>query len=337
MLSMLLLLLLVGACSPEPDPYPDQADTRVIGPAPEPVTIVRGGVGDSILLKPGNALAVRGDRIAVMDFGRMAIEMFNTEGDLLWIAGKQGDGPAEFREPDGVTIDEGGRTWVLDRSHMSVTPIDKNGRMEVPHPIPISADEDRPGGLLVGDDGTLLFTWRNTGSLGAWDPTASTAKVYPHPWRARDDYDPMSIQAELVRGPGRLITHVFTMGGGFQSVALGDEYEHLVPFVERTPIPGIRTDRRRDGDTRITIRALEASYRAAIGSAISGNTLYVLFEGATQSRRRLIDRYEVPSGRYLGSWLLPERAFAIGADGDILATLEGDLIPKLVIRRIPAS
>lgn len=332
-----LTLVVLSGCTGEPGPYPNQADTRAIDRAPEPIVIVRGGVGDSILLKPGGALAVKGDRIGVIDFGRMAIEMFTTEGDLLWIAGKLGDGPSEFREPEGVAIDEEGRTWVLDRSHMSVTPIDEDGRMGAPFPLPLSGDEARPTGLMVVDDGKLLFTLATTGELGLWDPTTSRAEIFPNPWTSRDEHDPMSLHARTVQGPGRLITQVLSMGGGFQSVALGDEFDHLVPFVERTPIPSIRTDHRRDGTSRITIRAIDASYRAAIGSAIAGSTLYVLYEGATRARRRLIDRYEVPSGRYLGSWELPERAVAIGADGDILVTLEGDLIPKLVIRKIPQT
>jgi hypothetical protein len=332
---VLIGIMLVAACTSEPEAYPDQPDTRLIEKAPEPSVVVSGGIGDTILLKPGLGLDIRDERIGVIDLGRMAVEMFDLEGNLLWVAGKKGGGPTEFEGPESLSIDREGRTWVLDGKNLRVTPIDRDGRMEVPFPIPSSPDELNPGGVMVLDDGQLLFTWITSGRQGLWNPTTSVAQVLPNPWTSSDDYDPLSIQTTVVRGPGQMLTHVFLMGGGFQSFALGDQFEHLVPFVERTPLPKIRTERRRDGTTFITIRSIDASYGAALSAAISGNTLYVLAEGATQSRRRLIDRYEVPSGRYLGSWRIPQRAMAIDVEGDVMVTLEGRVLPQLVIRRIP--
>lgn len=76
------------------------------------------------------------------------------------------------------------------------------------------------------------------------------------------------------------------------------------------------------------------------GSALSvvGDTLFVLFGGEDQLAGRLLDKFDVRSGAYLETDLLPHYANEAVVGGDRLFTLEAwDVSPRIVaLARRPA-
>ena len=64
--------------------------------------------------------------------------------------------------------------------------------------------------------------------------------------------------------------------------------------------------------------------------AVSADRVYMRVLGSTENSRKIVDVYDIGSGGYLGSYLLPHavRSVAILEDGR-MATLEADFIPTV--------
>jgi len=331
--TLLVTFLTCGSCTPDDAPAPISVE-RTSLPVPDALVTVEGGVRDTILLRPSEMLEARDGLIALFDYGRMAVEAFDTTGTLLWVRGKRGDGPTEFRDPSGLTIDDDGSVWVQDRVHRAAVEIESNGRMRAPVPLPPPGADDRPSEIVATSSYLVLLTSMEQ-ELTVWDPTTGSLRRYASPWTRLNEHHWMGRQSMIRRGPENTLVNVFVMGGGFRSFTPGTTFDELHAFIEPIPIPGSSVTSADGGRVRIT--SVEASYRAAIDAAVGDDILYVLFEGSTPDRRRLVDQYELHGGSYLGSWILPERASAIAVDGGRFISIEGDLIPKLVIRRIPGA
>ena len=71
------------------------------------------------------------------------------------------------------------------------------------------------------------------------------------------------------------------------------------------------------------------------------DTLFVLFGGESQLRGRLLDKFDVRSGAYLETDILPHYANEAVVSGSRVFTIEGwDMFPRIVAlarRAFPAS
>jgi len=329
-----LSALLLGCDGPPSGEELPVSIDRTIADAPDPTFSVEGGLTDTILLRPGPYLEVRDGLIALIDHGRMAVEAFDTTGALLWLAGKEGDGPLELRDPVDLTIDDRGHVWVQDRTLRKVIEIRPGGDMGAPIRPPPVREYDRPQELLALS-GDRFAVQSSNGEFVVWYPERNEIDRPNNPFEHLDEHHPMVRQSFLVRGPDDHLTTVFYLGGGFQHAAIGESFDTLHPYAEAIPFPELVQERL--AGTRGVMTTTSARYRAALDASISNGVLHVLFEGSTPNARRLIDRYDARSGRYLGTWLLEEPASAVAADAGMLVTVEGRTIPKLVIRRIPGS
>ena len=78
--------------------------------------------------------------IAVADGGAGEIRVFDSSGDHQWTAGRQGEGPGEFRIMDSLGTDPDGGIWVYDFSLQRITFVGPDGEIgevtELEHDIP---------------------------------------------------------------------------------------------------------------------------------------------------------------------------------------------------------
>jgi hypothetical protein len=73
--------------------------------------------------------------------------------------------------------------------------------------------------------------------------------------------------------------------------------------------------------------------QGALSLSVVGDTAFVLFRGRTAERGRLVDLYDIESGSYLGSILLPGAASALAATHDRLVLLSRDPYPQVTSLR----
>lgn len=105
------------------------------------------------------------------------------------------------------------------------------------------------------------------------------------------------------------------------------------PFVERVPFPVVMIHR----EPNTTSTRLGRYTPSAISSAIAGGVLYVLFNGSTELKGRLIDRYRIQDGKYLGSLILPARGREIAARDSNLFALVADSAENVLHLSVSAT
>jgi hypothetical protein len=104
---------------------------------------------------------------------------------------------------------------------------------------------------------------------------------------------------------------------------------HKGTFVEATKFPDLLQFDTPTGKTTEVPR----STRSAIGVALAGPTLYVLFGGATVDHNRLLDTYDIATAEYRSTYRLPERAGRIVAvNGQVYAIGESRPLRILKLR-----
>ena len=197
----------------------------------------------------------------------------------------------------------------------------------------------------VGHVDRLVPIGRGEAMLTGMDPTLHVIdeegrllRTVAHPYASYGTLHPISAYNRAVHDRAADSTaFFFYYGGGFArtdrtlaSVAM------LTSYVENIPFPEVTVQRTENADGSVTTSSSVNASRLAVksGSADEG-VLYLLFQGDTEYGNRLVDRYSIGSGEYLGSWLLPDSARAIAVAGELVATLVENPYPAMVVRRAP--
>ncbi len=85
----------------------------------------QGGEGEEDFNQP-RYLFIRGEMVFISDYRNHRIKVYNREGVLQEIIGKEGSAPGEFSFPEGLWIDEEGKLWVADAGNNRLQVIDVN-------------------------------------------------------------------------------------------------------------------------------------------------------------------------------------------------------------------
>jgi hypothetical protein len=170
--------------------------------------------------------------------------------------------------------------------------------------------------LCLLDDGRLIASVLSLGSpLVAIDDTNAAARAVPFPWETEIRNalpDPAAELNEFVRLSGSLL------------VAAGKSR----CLVARQTAPGvalIEADSVRWSSTELggpPIDSLIAGAATAISLATVGDTALVAYLGIGAKRGRLIDRYQLTSGDYLGTWETPDHISWMSSHDRELAVLK---------------
>ncbi len=279
---------------------------------------------DTTLIAP-YLLGTAGRLILVVDADQY-ITAFDESGSVRWQAGRKGSGPLEFRSIRDFEYDGANTILVHDPDVRKLTAIDTLGALQRASLLPrlphsdqlVRVSQNRYGLFGENGDKDLLFI----------DSAGQQQGEDSIPWQAYGQLDRLARQLTATRDVG-LTDHwaaTLRLGNAWLAFdgmrpASGRRY-----YVEPTPFPAVvQTSTRTERSSRLLTRSF-----SALSSALAGDTLFVLFEGATKDARRLIDLYSWSSGNYLGSWLLPTGADEIALTPRLLVTLSNDPYPQLV-------
>lgn len=286
---------------------------------------IGGSPEDSVLLMPTRPTV--GDAgIFLADFATKRVIHFNHQGEVVWTFGQDGAGPDEFREPRDVRLDAHGNVWVLDTGNARVTVLRPDGTVKRRIPVDIG---DAPIAIIPLEDGTAILTGRRPDrTFVRIDHEGRAVDEAAFPWDGFNRMSGLSTQYRAVHDPERSVWGTtFNVGDGF---FLFDQLEWTGVrgwFVEevRFPIPEVT----QSGNETIT-RFAQRPISSAVSATLSPQRLYVLFGGRSEDRFRIVDGYDLATGRYVHTYRLPERVIHLAwHDGGFYA-LFNNPYPELI-------
>jgi hypothetical protein len=265
--------------------------------------------------------------IVVYDMGTYSVRAFSPDGREMWSTGRKGSGPGEFQSASDIEPLNDGGVAVLDNELSRLTILDSQGRVKDTSPLAFG------GTQLVPLDGGSAFGITAHDLRLLWRAVYPQARVGEGALPADISVDKSIIRSNVTAKAGASTSVVAFMWssrvlfldakGAITTQWDGPELLSLPRAVTTAvSIPGLKNA----AVTRVDPKAV----RGASAVAATTNRAFVVFDGATPDRRRIVDVFDLPSGRYAGSYRLPERAAAIAAlSDDRIVTLHDEPVPQL--------
>jgi hypothetical protein len=333
--SLLIICMAAAACGGD-DPYASRG-TRVMREAAwVPAWAAGGSSADTLLLQP-LVLAADDRHVYVLDRGgSRVVALHAADGSLAWMAGREGSGPGELKRPQGITLSPAGEVIVSDAGNGRLMVFGPDGRYRRAIPVGGAPYFDN---LCALADGTVVVR-----SLGPVDPlfrldARGTPVATPAlPWRDLNGrYRSVARQGWFAYDPATGgCVYALRLGRGFARYSAG-RFGPAHAYVESYDVPASQVQRGPGGE--FTGETVSGLTEAARGIGISGNRLLVAFWGTMERQGRVLDYYDLPSGRYLHSEPLPyfEAFTAAGDHAYILTSVRGYPAVQALRRTRPAA
>jgi hypothetical protein len=280
---------------------------------------------DTTLINP-YIMASDGDQVYFVEMDNRIV-CFDTLGSRRWTQGKEGGGPGEYRNPRDLKVAPDGRLWVIDPASGRITILAReSGKVLSMIPMKVAYSPV----ITPIRSGFALYPPDMGTDIHYFTPRGDTLGSGSVPWEGFRQIEYLSRQFKTAvdRRTGRWAMG-FIYGNGwfaFDTAGRGSERHY---YVEPTAFPPVIKQRRENKE----ITSLVRTPGAALDIQLAGDTVFVLFDGREPDRRRKVDMYGWGSGKYYGSFLLPEPADNIGITGDLLAVFATNPVPKLAFYR----
>lgn len=229
-----------------------------------------------------------------------------SSGRLLWRVGRAGAGPAEFAGVSSVVPNRVGGIDVVDIVNRRLSHIDAEG--VVTGTTSIARAGAQPDQICSRGDGRRTVADPFSAEMAVLDSAGNAVGRLPLPWPDLASARAESRQVLLQSDPsgGRCVV-ALTTGRGF-AILSGQSDPILGTYIEPFEVFGVGS---REDEAGVTTTAtFEVDF--------VGDTLLVLFGGATTDQNRLVDRYSASTGTYIDSYRLPFKAYRLAAHGGTL-------------------
>lgn len=278
---------------------------------------------DTLLLMPGSLVLTK-ELLLVADRGSKRLIGFRRrDGQLEWIAGREGSGPGEFRQP--IVVPDGERSvLVVDFGTRRLSTWDDAGTM--------SMERDLASiGLVMSTcrvrDSSFLFKVRPSGTLsrdglGELSPGSDTLRnLRALPIAAPPHRTGLGGDARVVRAEDGVCL-VAPSYYPWVGVYAPDGALDTVPLIEWVP-PPIIVENPRDSRSSVSFVSSDTPL-LTVGLAATREHMFVITYGRTEQRFRILDVYARRPWQYLGSLLTHGRLISIAAADSTLATISED-------------
>ncbi len=285
----------------------EPAERRLESVPAEELWSVGGDPSDTLLLLPVDIVARDGTLYVLDRYGHRVAAFDAATGAHRWTRGRRGSGPGELESPRELAPTAAGGLAVADGGNPRIARMSTEGEPEASLLLRETGSARSICGLPGGD-------WL----VATLDPDRRLARVGTHgtgggaialPGPYGPDVPPIATQVLLVGGGRDPCVLLFRLGAGFAVFGAG-AFGPFRPYVEPVTPPAVEVESR----GRRTVSQLTEPTAAALDAAVAADELWVLFAGLGDEAGRLLDRYELHKGRYLGTWLLPFRADAFALD-----------------------
>ncbi len=335
--AVLALVLLGGGCAPPgeeaPAPLLDHPRRALEDVAWDTLARVSFSFEDTLLFT-ADEVSSNADGFWVMDRNARRIVRFSWAGELRWTVGAEGQGPSEFGLVQDMSPDAAGNLWVLDPRNMRITGIDPDG--EVVAEIRVRGDAT-PHAFAVRRDGSAFYLMSLAGGLQPIlmhpDGSVEPGPVIPPP-DVRAPAGLLSLQGRVARArESDTWVWAFSMGDRLLRFQGLDPVAAPIPYAEAVPFPHVVEQTERRGAVTNVVREIAEPVFAAAGVEVAGGEVRVRFRGRSEHAGRIIDRFDLEGGRYLGSFLLPKAGAFSAWEGRTVIVANDPLPEILVVRR----
>jgi hypothetical protein len=259
---------------------------------------------DTLLLRP-YMLASLDSEVYVVDSDGYIVALRENDGSVIWRAGRHGSGPAEFAQPYWLGTTPAREIMVLDQLARRLVMFHLNG--EYSRYVSLMDARGEPLAACALEDASfLVFLGGDSVVAVGSDGRARDRSIQP--WNVNDVHGIVN-QTVLDRDPvtGTCVAAML-VGDRFLSFNAAEGFGIARKYVEPFASPEwLRSSSGRD--------SLSHNHHAVWDIEVRNDTLWVLFEGTTEFRRKLLDAYAVSTGEYLFTLLLPNRASLFASTG----------------------
>lgn len=311
--------MLSGGCAHGVDDSPTERSFRDVEAR---TAWTRGGTeSDTALLAP-IALVADAKRVYALDpKGNRVVALSAADGSLAWMAGGEGAGPREFREPSAVALSPLDEVIVADPTNDRLAVLDRQGEFRGSVPL---RGIGYPVSLCPLADSSIVLTLLITDSLPIVRIARSGAVLqrFRLPWTDLRDASALAVQSEITAFPdGQGCMLALALGRGFAALRggrFGPPHKYVELMELPVPVKGEMNGR--------PMERLTKEQSAARDAFVVGDSLIVPFGGTTNDAGRIEDVYDARNGRYLYTHRLPfwsARTALAGRRSYHLMTVEG--------------
>ena len=275
-----------------------------------------GGPGDTVL---ASAAAIVPDDVGglyIADPLSFRVHYLDSRGRLQWSWGREGGGPGEVRVVRAIALDGDSGLVLADPGNRRVVKIGRNGALV--EEVPLRVDAGFVFDVAVLESGTYVMLTSGSSPWVLVDRSGTQIDDVEPP-EAFGDLTVLQRAGSIVHWKEDLWAFGFQTGNGW--FTFGRDVPRLAsPYVEHTDLVSANATRIPSG-----------TIPSGVSLSVKGDTLAVLFLGKTRAASRVIDRYEMESGTYLNSLILPMRAkqAVVGPQRQIFVVTY-DLFPTVV-------
>lgn len=256
---------------------------------------------DTVLVGPDRMAPAPGGGVYVLDLRAQQVHRIDSTG-LLWSWGQTGEGPHELGSVRAMASDPAtGGVILADSGRQRLLWLSPNGVVLHAAPVPM---ED--AGLiwsivaLADSSGYVLSTSTSDAPVLLVSADGSKGRPIPAPWDGFHRLSHLQWKGTVFAAPNGGWGYAFESGNGW--FVFGSDSVSAYPYVEHTDFPDVVTEY--IGASRST-RVISSPPYSGYDVASRGDTLYVLSGGKTEDAFRVLDKYSIGSGEYLGSQRLP--------------------------------
>lgn len=292
-----------------------------------------GGVRDTILGAPTRLVAAPDNALYVLDPMLQQVVRLSPAGDLDWRWGSKGEGPGELGNVRAFDVTPDGGVVLADSGNCRLVFLSPEGVLKREDTI-ICTDFSLVEGVAALSAGDVVLDTNRPADpwiLVSEGEQEDSVKV---PWSGFTTMHFLQRYGNVAASENDKWVFAFEAGNGWFTFEADTPLE-MFPYVEHTEFPEIIVNRR---DNRTSWRLAARPAYSAYDMDVWKDTMYVLPGGHTAHRFRVLDMYDVGSGRYVHSQTLPDVADSFAVTGDRVFVLDNrGLYPQITSFRRKGS
>lgn len=296
---------------------------------------IRGGAADTLLLMPLDVVADAEHAYVLDGGGKRIVALRVADGAVAWVVGGAGGGPREFAAPTALTLTPGGDVLVADHQNARITVIDPSGR--VTDHVPFRAFSYAQGICALADGDILVSTMERERPVVRLSREGVVEQRLDLPWPELRDDSPLARQAFLASTDDfRGCALALAVGRGF-AVYRDGAFPVASDYVEAVAPAQVEVASRSTEGRRSESARMRRPEIAATDAAAGAGTLAVSFQGKSASAGRIIDHYDLRTGRYLESYEFARPIQSLARSGNRYLLLHNSAGYPMLLAAVPAA
>ena len=255
----------------------------------------------------------------------LKVHHLDRRGRLEWSWGSKGRGPGEVRDIQAMALDGSGNLALVDSGNRRIVTLSSAGRLL--DEIPLAIDAGYVSGIVVLHSNHFVMATEGPIPWVLVDETGTQVQIVDRP-RGVAALSVLQRVGLITKWKQDRWVFGFQNGNGWFTFRSG-AMELASPYVEHTEFPSRDATRLPIGET----------VHSAVSLSVRGDTLAVLFAGSTRGQLHWVDRYDLQTGEYLNSLILPQpvKHAVVGVQGHVFVVTYDTFPTVMALQPRPIS